>query len=432
MNKRKIFNDPVHGFITIPHELIFDIIEHPYFQRLRRIKQLGLSDYVYPGAIHTRFHHALGAFHLMRKALSILKIKGHKITEEEELAACIAILLHDIGHGPFSHTLEMSLLAKVHHEHISKIYMDKLNIHFKGKLSLAIEIFQGTYKKKFLHQLVSSQLDVDRLDYLTRDSFFSGVNEGAISYERIIEMMNVHQGNLVIEQKGIYSIENFIVARRLMYWQVYLHKTVLCVEQMVVKAIERARFLINRGEKLDASPALSYFLKNTVSLTDFEKNEKALKYYSELDDFDIFSAFKYWKHCDDKVLKTLCEAILDRKLFKIEISNDPFPEERLKSLNQNAVKKLKLSEEEVAYLVFSDSTSNYAYNPAENHINILTNTGEVIDIAKASDQLNIAVLSVAVTKYYVFYPKSLLSLPSPKERVLLRPFNFKRNLKGEE
>jgi len=278
MNKRKIFNDPVHGFITIPHPLIFDIIEHPYFQRLRRIKQLGLSDYVYPGAIHTRFHHALGAFYLMRKALGILKIKGHKITDEEELGACIAILLHDIGHGPFSHTLENSLLSKVHHEDISKLYMRRLNIHFKGKLSLAIEIFEGKYKKKFLHQLVSSQLDVDRLDYLTRDSFFSGVSDGAISYERIIEMMNVHNGKLVIEQKGIYSIENFIVARRLMYWQVYLHKTALCVEQMVVKAVERARYLINKGEKIDASPALSYFITSQVRLKDFENDPQALDY----------------------------------------------------------------------------------------------------------------------------------------------------------
>jgi len=407
MNKRKIFNDPVHGFITIPHELIFDIIEHPYFQRLRRIKQLGLSDYVYPGAIHTRFHHALGAFHLMRKALSILKIKGHKISEEEELSACIAILLHDIGHGPFSHTLENSLLAKVHHEDISKIYMDQLNTHFKGKLSLAIEIFEGKYKKKFLHQLVSSQLDVDRLDYLTRDSFFSGVNEGAISYERIIEMMNVHEGNLVIEQKGIYSIENFIVARRLMYWQVYLHKTVLCVEQMMVKAIERARFLISKGEKPDASPALYYFLSNKVRLKDFEKDKKALIYYSALDDVDILSAFKYWQYSNDRVLRMLCEAILDRKLFKIEIADEPFADDKIRALNLKAMKKFKLTEEEASNLVFSDSTSNYAYNPGENRINILTNSGQIIDIAEASDQLNISVLSVAVTKYYVFYPKGL-------------------------
>ena len=407
MNKRKIFNDPVHGFITIPHELIFDIIEHPYFQRLRRIKQLGLSDYVYPGAIHTRFHHALGAFYLMRRALSILKIKGHKITEEEELAACIAILLHDIGHGPFSHTLENSLLSKVHHEDISKIYMKRLNTHFKGKLSLAIEIFEGKYKKKFLHQLVSSQLDVDRLDYLTRDSFFSGVTEGSVSYERIIEMMTVRDGNLVIEQKGIYSIENFIVARRLMYWQVYLHKTVLCVEQMVVKAIERARYLISKGEKIDASPALSYFLSKPVKLKDFEKDDNALHYYSAMDDVDIFAAFKYWQYSEDRVLRILCEAILDRKLFKIEIANESFSDARIKELNEKAMKKYKLTEEEAAYLVFSDSTSNYAYNPSENRINILTNSGEIIDIAKASDQLNISMLSVAVTKYYVFSPKSL-------------------------
>jgi len=407
MNKRKIFNDPVHGFITIPHELIFDIIEHPYFQRLRRIKQLGLSDYVYPGAIHTRFHHALGAFHLMRKALSILKIKGIKISEEEELAAEIAILLHDIGHGPFSHTLEHSLIAGVHHESLSKIYMKKLNEHFKGKLSLAIQIFEGSYKKKFLHQLVSSQLDVDRLDYLTRDAFFTGVNEGAISYERIIEMMNVRNDELVVEQKGIYSIESFIIARRLMYWQVYLHKTVLCVEQMMVKAIERAKYLIAKGEKLDASPALAYFLHNKVKLKDFEKDSKVLNYYSQLDDVDIFAAFKYWQHSSDKVLRTLCEAILERKLFKIEIGNKAFSYKKIKDLNERAMKKFKVSEEEAGYLVFSDSTSNHAYNTTENRINIMLGKNEVIDIAQASDQLNISVLSVPVTKYYVFYPKTL-------------------------
>ena len=406
MNKRKIFNDPVHGFITIPHELIFDIIEHPYFQRLRRIKQLGLSDYVYPGAIHTRFHHALGAFHLMRKALAILKIKGHKITEGEELSACIAILLHDIGHGPFSHTLENCLIQGVHHEDLSKIYMKKLNGHFKGQLSLAIDIFTGKYKKKFLHQLVSSQLDVDRLDYLTRDSFFSGVNEGAISYERIIEMMNVHKDELVVEQKGIYSIESFIIARRLMYWQVYLHKTVLCVEQMMVKAIERAKHLISTGVKLDASPALLWFLQHKVTLRDFEKNENVLQLFSELDDVDIFSAFKFWTRCNDKVLSMLCEAILERKLFKIEISDNAFSPETITALNKKAMKKFKLTEEEAAYLVFSDSTSNHAYNP-ENRISILTNNGKLIDIAQASDQLNISVLSVPVIKYFVFYPKSL-------------------------
>lgn len=407
MNKRKIFNDPVHGFITIPHELIFDVIEHPYFQRLRRIKQLGLSDYVYPGGIHTRFHHALGAFHLMRKAISILKLKGVQITEEEELGANIAILLHDIGHGPFSHTLEHTLIKGVHHEDISRIYLRKLNEHFDGKLSLAIEIFEGTYKKKFLHQLVSSQLDVDRLDYLTRDAFFTGVNEGAIAYERIIEMMNVHNDEIVVEQKGIYSIESFIVARRLMYWQVYLHKTVLCVEQMVVKAIERAKYLLAKGETLDASPALSYFLKNKIALKDFEAAPETLNFYSQLDDLDVLSAFKYWQYGTDKVLRILSEAILERKLFKIEISAQPFSDARLAALRKDAMKNFHLSEEEAGYLVFSDATSNYAYNPNENRINILMNNGEIMDIAQASDQLNISALSVPVTKHYVFYPKNM-------------------------
>lgn len=407
MNKRKVFNDPVHGFITIPHELIFDIIEHPYFQRLRRIKQLGLSDYVYPGAIHTRFHHALGAFHLMRKALNILKIKGVKITADEELAASVAILLHDIGHGPFSHTLESCLIPGVHHEDISKICMRQLNLKLKGKLNMAIQIFEGTYKKKFLHQLVSSQLDVDRLDYLTRDSFFTGVSEGSVSYERIIEMMAVHKDELVIEQKGIYSIESFIIARRLMYWQVYLHKTVLCVEQMMVKAIERAKYLISKGEKLEASPAFRFFLENKVRLKDFEKGGQALHHYSQLDDIDIFSAFKYWRYSSDKVLQILCEAILDRRLFKIEISNKAFPYSKIRNLYREAMIKYQVNEEEAGYLVFSDSTSNYAYNPGENRINILANNGDIKDIAVASDQLNISVLSVPVVKYYVFYPKSI-------------------------
>lgn len=408
MNKRKIFNDPVHGFITIPHELIFDIIEHPYFQRLRRIKQLGLSDYVYPGAIHTRFHHALGAFHLMRKALSILKIKGHKITEQEELAASIAILLHDIGHGPFSHTLENVLTDKVHHESISKIYMGQLNREFDGQLDMAIEIFEGRYKKKFLHQLVSSQLDVDRLDYLTRDSFFTGVSEGAIAYERIIEMMNVHKDELVIEQKGIYSIENFIIARRLMYWQVYLHKTVLCVELMVTKAVERARMLLAAGEKLEASPALSYFLNQNISLDDFKKKPGALDQYSNLDDVDLFAAFKYWRYSEDKVLSLLCEAILNRRLFKIEISNEKFSKEKVARLHQKTARKFGLSDADARWLVMADSTSNYAYNPHENRISILTNKGGVLDIAKASDQLNISALTVPVTKHFLFYPKSVI------------------------
>lgn len=343
----------------------------------------------------------------MRRALYILKVKGIKITEQEELGASIAILLHDIGHGPFSHTLEHSLIAGVHHEDISKIYIRRLNEHFRGKLNLAIEIFEGTYKKKFLHQLVSSQLDVDRLDYLTRDSFFTGVNEGAVSYERIIEMMNVHKDQLVIEQKGIYSIESFIVGRRLMYWQVYLHKTVLCVEQMVIKAIERAKFLISRGELLDASPALNYFLHNKVKLKDFADDVKVLELYSQLDDVDIFGAFKYWRHNGDKVLSMLCDAILDRKLFKIEISNKPFTKQKVAHLHEAAKKQFKLSDTEVNYLVVTDTTTNYAYNTKEERINILNNAGEIKDIAIASDQLNIRALSEPVVKHYIFYPKKL-------------------------
>ncbi len=406
-NKRKIFNDPVHGFITIPHELIFDIIEHPYFQRLRRIKQLGFSDYVYPGANHTRFHHALGAFHLMRKAVYILKVKGCEITEQEELSASIAILLHDIGHGPFSHTLEHVLIKDVHHEELSKIYMRKLNEIFEGKLTTAIQIFDGTYPKKFLHQLVSSQLDVDRLDYLTRDSFFTGVNEGVISYDRIIEMMNVRKDDLVIEFKGIYSIESFIIARRLMYWQVYLHKTVLCVEQLMVKAVERAQYLISKGKKLDGSPALTFFLQNKITLKDFQKNAKVLDHYSQLDDVDIVSALKYWRHSKDKILSILCEAILDRKLFKIEMSTKAFAYKKVNTLIKKVAKDFQLSEEDASFLVLADSTSNHAYHPTENRINILMNDAEVVDITQASDQLNISVLSVPVVKHYLCYPKNL-------------------------
>ena len=406
-NKRKIFNDPVHGFITIPYELIFDIIEHPYFQRIRRIQQLGFSNYVYPGANHTRFHHALGAFHLMRKAISILKVKGHEISADEELAALVAILLHDIGHGPFSHTLEHILIKGVSHEEISKIYMHRLNDHFEGKLTMAIEIFQGTYHKKFLHQLVSSQLDVDRLDYLTRDSFFTGVNEGVISYDRIIEMMNVSNDELVIEQKGIYSIENFIIARRLMYWQVYLHKTVVCVEQMLIKAIERAKELIAKGVKLDTSPALGYFFNRSVTLRDFAEDRDVLELYSRLDDMDIMSALKYWRHSDDFILRLLCASILDRRLFKIRISNTAFEQEEIEKLIIQIAAEYKISKEDASYLVWTDSTTNHAYNPAEDRINILTSDGTVTDIAKASDQFNISGLSEPVVKYYLCYPKGM-------------------------
>lgn len=405
MNKRKIFNDPVYGFITIPHELIFDIIEHPYFQRLRRIKQLGLSDYIYPGALHTRFHHALGAFHLMRKAIAVLKIKDINISAEEELGAYIAILLHDIGHGPFSHTLEKTLIQEVHHEHISKIYLQKLNQEFEGKLSLAIQIFEGTYHKRFLHSLVSSQLDVDRLDYLTRDSFFTGVNEGIISYDRIIEMLNVKNDELVIEQKGIYSIEKFIISRRLMYWQVYLHKTVLCVEWMLVKAIERAKYLSKIGVSLPCSEALNFFLQNKISLHDFEQNPKAIAYFSDLDDVDVFAALKNWKNSKDKVLAYLCNAILNRHLFKIEMFNEPVAASRIEALKLAAASHFALSKEEAEWFVFQDSTYNHAYNSKQATIKIIDQQGNVQNAENISAHLEATVLSEKVVKYFVCYPK---------------------------
>jgi HD superfamily phosphohydrolase len=409
VNKRKIFNDPVYGFITIPHELIFDIIEHPYFQRLRRIKQLGLSDYIYPGALHTRFHHALGAFHLMRKAIAVLKVKGIHISTEEELGVSIAILLHDIGHGPFSHTLEKTIIQEVHHEHISKIYLQKLNQEFEGKLSLAIQIFEGTYHKRFLHSLVSSQLDVDRLDYLTRDSFFTGVNEGIISYDRIIEMMNVKNDELVIEQKGIYSIEKFIISRRLMYWQVYLHKTVLCVEWMLVKAIERAKHLSKIGVSLPCSEALNFFLQNKISLNDFEQNPTVIAHFSNLDDVDVFAALKNWKNANDKVLAYLCNAILNRHLFKIEMLKEPIANSKLKALELAAAKHFNLSEEEVKWFVFQDSTFNHAYNPKQANIKIIDRQGNVQNAENSSEHLEATVLSEKVVKYFVCYPKEILN-----------------------
>lgn len=403
-HKRKIFNDPVHGFITIPHPILFDIVEHPYFQRLRRIKQLGLSDYVYPGALHTRFHHALGAFHLMRKALSVLRLKGQDITEKEEIAACAAILLHDIGHGPFSHTLEHVLIPKLSHEHISKVYMQALNKEFKGKLTLAIEIFEGSYPKKFLHQLVSSQLDTDRLDYISRDSFYTGVSEGTIAYDRIIEMMNVRNNELVVEQKGIYSVENFLIARRLMYWQVYLHKTVLSVEQMLIRAVERAKTLIQEGEKLDCSPPLQYFLSNNVSLKNFEQGD-ALMYYSMLDDNDIMSALKRWQFANDKVLKRLSVGILERKLFKIQLREKAFTKSEVNVAITQTAEKLGVSMPEAKSLIILQSTNNYAYNPAEKPIKILDKNNTLLDVAKAADLLNISVLSQPVVKHFLCYPK---------------------------
>ena len=405
LNKQKIINDPIYGFITIPSELVFDIIEHPYFQRLRRIKQLGLTAYVYPGALHTRFHHALGAMHLMITCIDTLRSKGTDISPEEAEGATIAILLHDIGHGPFSHALESVIVKDVHHEEISLLFMNKLNDVFNGKLSLAIQIFQNKYHKGFLHQLVSSQLDMDRLDYLKRDSFFTGVSEGIINSDRIISMLRVANDTLAVEAKGIYSIEKFIIARRLMYWQVYLHKTVLCAENMLVKILKRAKFLVKQGVDLPATPPFTFFLKNEISKQQFFEDPKISEVFSRLDDYDIFTSIKMWQWSDDKVLNLLCNALMDRKLLHIEISNKAFANEKISELNKSVQNILNLTQDEASYFIISDSVSNNAYKPGEDKINLLYRAGTMIDIADAADQLNISVLSNTVEKFFMCYPK---------------------------
>lgn len=405
-NKRKILNDPIYGFTNIPNELFFDIIEHPYFQRLRRISQLGLTYLVYPGAYHTRFHHALGAMHLMQTAVKTLRDKGHEITKEEEEAVLIAILLHDIGHGPFSHALEHSIVHGINHEHISVMIMNKLNDEFKGKLSLAIQIFQNKYSKPFLHQLISSQLDVDRLDYLKRDSFYSGVSEGIINSDRIISMMNVSKGQLVVDAKAIYSIEKFIIARRLMYWQVYLHKTVLSAEFTLVEILKRAKKLVQRGENLFYTSALGEFLENNYSLEDFEKNPKLLDLFCQLDDFDIMTSIKEWTTHSDVTLAILSNKIIQRKLLKIELQDKSFKSSYIEKIKLNAIKKYGVEKSDVDHLVFFNQIDNKAYNPKKHKINLLYKNGDIIDIADAADQLNISVLAQTVTKHFLCYPKS--------------------------
>lgn len=406
-NKRKIINDPIYGFVTLPDELVYDLINHPIFQRLRRIKQLGLTNLVYPGALHTRFHHAIGAMHLMAEALQVLKSKNVKITDEECRAAVIAILLHDIGHGPFSHALEHTIVKGVHHEVLSMMLMDELNKTFKGKLSLAIRIFKDEHPKKFLHQLVSSQLDVDRLDYLKRDSFFTGVSEGVISTDRIIKMLAVVDGNLVIEAKGIYSVEKFLIARRLMYWQVYLHKTVLSAEKLLVNILKRAKELSLGGTELFATPALSLFLKHNYSKKDFISNPELLRQFVLLDDYDIMASIKAWMNHDDKVLSLLCRNMIERHLFKIQLQNKKFSETEKSAWLEKVMKKYKFTKKEAEYFVFTESVNNSAYNASEFKINILYNDGSLMDVARASDQLNIKMLSKRVTKYFMCYPKGL-------------------------
>ncbi len=411
-NKLKIFNDPIYGFVSLPYEIIYDLIDHPYFQRLRRIKQLGLTNLVYPGALHTRFHHAMGAMHLMGQAIDVIRSKGHEITEEEAKGVTIAILLHDIGHGPFSHALEHSIVSDITHEEISELFMSRLNTEFNGQLSLAIKIFQNKYSKKFLHQLVSSQLDMDRLDYLKRDSFFTGVSEGVISSDRIIKMLNVVNDQLAVEAKGIYSIEKFIIARRLMYWQVYLHKTVLSAESLLVNILRRAKELAEipasrTGGKVDlfCTPALHTFLYKKYSEKDFQTKPELLDIFSQLDDNDIMTSIKVWTSHADPVLSMLCKQLVDRKLFKVELQNQAFKEDKINTIKNNIKKRYKLNDKEVNYFVFTGNVTNDAYRADKIRINILTKDGNVSDIADASDQLSIDVLAKTVKKYYLCYPK---------------------------
>lgn len=403
-NKLKILNDPIYGFIRIPNSLIFDIIEHRYFQRLRRVAQMGMSSLVYPGAKHTRFHHGLGCLYLMQKTVRILKFKNVEISADEANALYIAILLHDIGHGAFSHALEHSIVNDISHEEISLRFMKIINKEFDGKLDLAIQIFEGKYKRKFFNQLISSQLDVDRLDYLKRDSFYTGVNEGNISSERLIAMMNVKDDELVIEEKGIYSVENFLISRRLMYWQVYLHKTGLVAENMLVNVLKRAKELADSNVELFASSSLKYFLYNKISKENF--TDETLEIFSKLDDYDVLSAIKEWTNHSDKVLSTLSTMIINRNLLKIEIKEKAFDADYIKKKSKKFGDKMELSSAEIKYFVFSQSIQNQAYNEND-PIFILNKKGKLKDIAKASDQLNLQALIKPVVKYFICYPKQI-------------------------
>ena len=403
MNKLKIINDPIYGFITIPSELIYDIIAHRYFQRLRRITQMGLSYLVYPGANHTRFHHAIGCLFLMQKAIQVLRFKGVTITKDEAEALQIAILLHDIGHGPFSHSLEHSIVNDISHEEISLQFMEVLNSEFNGKLHLAISIFKGLHPKKFFNQLISSQLDIDRLDYLKRDSFYTGVAEGNVNSERLITMLNVVDDKLVIEEKGIYSAEKFILARRLMYWQVYLHKTSLVAEKILVKILQRAKDLVAKGKKVKASKTLTYFLKTPVTKTEF--NTKILEQFSYLDDFDVIMAVKDWQNHNDVVLSTLSKMLIQRKLPKVILRNKIFTNKEIKKYQDKVKTDLKLQKEEINYFVFTESVSNHAYSKEKEPIYILQKNGNIRDLVEASDHFNLEALTKPVIKHFIAFPK---------------------------
>jgi len=402
-NKLKILNDPIYGFITIPNTLICDLIDHPYFQRLRRISQMGLSHLVYPGAHHTRFHHAIGSMHLMQKAVRNLRFKGVDISEEEANALYIAILLHDIGHGAFSHALEQSIVTGIDHESISLKFMEALNEEFEGQLSLAITIFTEKYDRKFLYQLISSQLDMDRLDYLNRDSFYTGVAEGNISSERLIAMLNVKDDNLVIEEKGIYSVEKFIVARRLMYWQVYLHKTGLVAELLLGKILKRAKELASLGTQLPANKAFSFFLNHQINEDNFTL--ETLKTFAKLDDYDVFSAIKEWISHEDAIISKLSESLINRILPKVILQKEPFTTDQIKRIHEEVKYKFGFSDSELSYFVYHGKIQNQAYDATKNNIQILYKNGAIRDVTEASDHLNLQALSNTVYKYYICYPK---------------------------
>ena len=398
-NKLKIVNDPVYGFIHIPNEFILDLIEHPYFQRLCRISQMGLSYLVYPGARHTRFHHALGCMYLMQQAIQTLRYKQVEITPEEEEGLYIAILLHDIGHGPFSHAMEHSIVEGISHEEISLAFMEELNRQFEGKLSIAIEIFQKKYHKEFMNQLISSHLDMDRLDYLKRDSFYSGVSEGNINSQRIIAMLTVKDDTLIVEEKGIYSIEEFLVARRLMYWQVYLHKTSIGAEFVLIRILARVKELTQQGKKLPMTTALRFFVENHITKETFDRH--ALHLFAQLDDYDIISGLKEWQYGDDWVLAKLSQMILNRDLLRVKLYKSPVEKEKVQELLQETAQQLNISEDLAHYFVFTGEISNTAYRKDEQNILIYTKNNKIVDVTKASDQMNLDALSTKVTKYYL-------------------------------
>lgn len=401
-NKLKIINDPIYGFIHIPSTLVFDIIEHPYFQRLRRINQMALSYLVFPGAKHTRFEHVLGCVFLMQKTVEMLRFKGVQISDKEAEGLYIAILLHDIGHGPFSHAMEHSIVEGISHEEISLRFMQELNKVFNGKLETAIAMFQGTYPRKFMHQLISSQLDMDRADYLKRDSFYTGVAEGNINSERLISMLNVRNDELVVEEKGLYSVEKFLIARRLMYWQVYLHKTSVAAEQILIRLLNRAKELVQQGQKLTMSTALAFFVKNKISKDNF--SQEVLEMFARLDDTDIISAMKEWQFYPDVVLSKLSKMLLNRDLPKIKVRLNDFEEQKIKRLQKLSLAK-GIDEKDMKYFVFTGVMTNRAYNPEKEIIKILTKNGRVVELSKTSEAINLEPLSQVTERYYICYPK---------------------------